>query len=190
MTKPARVLLGEITRPHGVRGEVMVRSFCADPQDIAAYGPLTNETGTRRFNLTIRGATTKGLIGHIAGVTDRTAAEALRGVGLYLARELLPEPDDDEVYHADLIDMRVFNTDGTDLGTVLAVQNFGAGDLLEVRQTGSRDTEFYPFTERFVTGVDLDNRTITLTIESGEETSADDSQQGTAPERVRPRQEQ
>ncbi len=165
MADPAsRVLLGVVSTAHGVRGEVIVRSFCEVPEDIASYGPLTSEDGSRAFELSVRGATKKGLIARIAGVDDRTAAEALRGTELYVSRDRLPMTEDDEVYHADLIGLRVITDTGEALGEIVAIQNFGAGDLIEYRRTDGRDTEFVPFDGDFVTAIDLDAGTCTIAI--------------------------
>ena len=103
----------------------------------------------------------KGVVARIEGVTDRNAAEALRGTELYIERDKLPEPDQDEVYHADIIGMAVLRSDGSDVGEVIAIQNFGAGDLLEVRLTDKKRTEFVPFDDRFVPEIDFDARRVT-----------------------------
>ena len=160
-----RVLLGIISSAHGIRGEVLIRSYCNVPEDVAAYGPLTDKAGSRRFKLTVRGATKRGLIARIDGIADRNAAEALRGTELFIDRDKLPEPDADEVYHADLIGLAAVDRDGNAIGTVVAVQNFGAGDLLEVRTPGKRTTEFYPFDDRFVPEIDLEAGLIVIAID-------------------------
>ncbi|MEL6873252.1 MAG: ribosome maturation factor RimM, partial [Pseudomonadota bacterium] len=131
----------------------------------------------RQFDITIRGATKKGLIARVAGIDDRNAAETLRGTELYVARELLPEPDDDEVYHADLIGLRVVDTSGKILGEIIAIQNFGAGDLIEYRRADSRETEFVAFDGSFVTGIDLEAGTceIAVTYTDAREGDADDA---------------
>jgi len=164
-----RVLLGQISRAHGIRGEVIVRSYCAVPDDIAQYGPLSNADGTREFRLTIRGATQKGLIVRIDGVADRTAAEALRNTDLYIARDQLPKPDEDEVYHADMIGLTATDRAGVAIGAVLAVQNFGAGDLLEVQLAGSNRTEFFPFDDAFVPEIDFDAGTLVIAIDESDD---------------------
>lgn len=156
------VLLGVITRPRGVRGEVMVQSFCEPPRSIADFGELTNAAGVGSFQLTIRGETSKGLISRVAGVETREAAELLRQTELYIPRSRLPQPDEDEVYQDDLLGLGVVTRDGRDLGEVVAVQNFGAGDLIEVREHGGKRTEFFPFEPPFLIDVDLDARKIVL----------------------------
>lgn len=167
--KTNRVLLGEISRAHGVKGEVIIRSFCEPAEDIASFGPLLDKSGTRTFTVKLRGATAKGLIAIVNGVADRNTAEALRGTGLYVERDKLPEPDDGEFYHEDLVGLAVIDRDGKPLGTVVAVQNFGAGDLLEVRPEGAQKTEFYPFDGQFVPEVDLDTGMITVSIDPSED---------------------
>ncbi len=149
-----RVLLGTITAPHGVRGLVKVRSFTDEPTDIVRYGPL-RDAGGRVIALSLRGPTKGGLLAAVDGVDDREAAEALRGVELYVPREALPATDDDEeYYYADLVDLRVETADGAMLGRVRAVHDFGAGDVLEVDfEAGGR--ELLPFTRDMVPVVDL-----------------------------------
>ena len=127
------VLFGRFGAPHGVRGEIRLQSFTAEPQAIAAYGPLCDESGARRFVLaSVRAQGKDMLVARVEGVDDRQAAEALTGVGLYVARALLPQPDEDEFYLADLEGLRAESAEGILLGRVVAVRNFGAGDILEV----------------------------------------------------------
>ena len=149
-----RVLLGTIVAPHGVRGLVKVRSFTDDPSDIVSYGPLQDTQG-RAVGLTLRGPIKGGLLAAVAGVEDRDAAEAMRGVKLYVPREALPATDDEEeYYYADLIGLRVETADGAALGRVKAVHDFGAGDVLEVVfEAGG--SELLPFTRDMVPVVDL-----------------------------------
>lgn len=157
------ILLGRITGAHGIRGEVIVHSFAAEPEDIAAYGPLSDEAGTRTFALKVVRTTPKGaVIVRIAGVGDRNAAEALKGTELYVAREKLPPPAEGEFYHADLIGLDAVSTDGEQIGLVTGVHNFGAGDLIEIRLPGAAETELVPFTDAFVPTVDLARRRIVV----------------------------
>lgn len=158
------ILLGEIGPAHGVRGEVVVRSHTAMPEDIAAYGPLHDETGRRTFALTVVRVTPKGVVVKIAGFGDRTAVEALRGTRLYVPRSKLPHPAAGEFYHEDLIGLEAAAPDGSKLGTVVGVQNFGAGDLIEIRRTGARETEFVPFTDAAVPTVDTAARRIVVVM--------------------------
>lgn len=149
-----RVCLGIITGAHGVRGAVRVKSFTADPKDVARYGPLEDEKGERCWSLNLmRGA--KGVVVcRVGGVADRTGAEALRGLRLYLPRAALPPPGQDEYYHADLIGLEAALLDGTLLGHVRAVHDFGAGDTLEIARSEGPPA-MIPFTRAIVPVVDL-----------------------------------
>ncbi len=177
----ARVLLGEITGAHGVRGLVVIRSYAAEPADVAAYGPLVDEAGLRPLTIAVERVTPKGVIGRVEGVEDRTAAEKLKGRKLYVSRAQLPEAAEGEFYHADLVGLAAFDELGAAIGEVAAVVNYGASDILEIRRDGTRATELVPFTEAFVRGVDLDQRRIVLSMpvesadeeESGDATGAD-----------------
>lgn len=143
-----RILVGEIGRPHGVRGLVKLRSFTADPAAIANYGPLTDESGSRRFALTLL---SEGLA-RIEGVADRDAAQRLTGTRLYVGREQLPEPEEEEFYFADLIGLRAETSVGQGLGTVRAVEEHGAGTFLVLDGPPER---LIPFTRACVPVVDL-----------------------------------
>ncbi len=151
----SRILVAEIGAPHGLRGEVRLRSFTEDPLAVQDYGVLEGDDGTRRFAIE-RLKPAKGcLIARLSGVSDRTAAEGLRGVKLYVSRDRLPAPEDDETfYYADLIGLAVVTGDGRALGTVIAVHNFGAGDLIEV-EAGTGATVMLPFTAAVVSEVDV-----------------------------------
>ncbi len=159
-----RVCLGTVIGTHGIRGEVRIKTYTERPEDIAAYGRLDDETGRRSFDI-VSVRTTKGdiVVARIKGVEDRDAAENLKGITLHLARSSLPEPDNEnEWYHADLIDLNVITMEGEPFGKVVAVQNFGAGDLLEIRQMASRQTIFLPFTSELVPEIDLDRGQIII----------------------------
>jgi 16S rRNA processing protein RimM len=150
------VLLGRFGAPHGVRGEIRLQSFTADPLAIASYGPLYGAGGSRRF--VIRSLRVQGkdmLIARVEGVDDRAAAEALRGVELYVARAALPEAGEDEFYLADLEGLRAETIDGAIIGQVVAVRNFGAGDILEVSPAKGGETLLFPFTRAVAPIVDV-----------------------------------
>jgi 16S rRNA processing protein RimM len=156
MTTPAnRILLGHISDAQGIKGEVVVHTHTADPEAIGSYGPLADAEGKRTFNLAVLRATKRGVVCRIAGVTDRTQAEALRGTELYVARGQLPKPEENEFYHADLVGLQAVDEGGQLVGTVVAIQNFGADDLIEIRVAGSNQTEFLPFTKRCVPEIDI-----------------------------------
>jgi 16S rRNA processing protein RimM len=151
--KPDRVCVGAIAGAFGVKGEVRLKSFCAEPRAIAAYGPLWSEDGARSFTVTLGTAVAGGLAARLSGVPTREAAEALRGLRLYADRAALPPPGEDEFYHSDLIGMEVFDPGGASLGRVAAVLNHGAGDILEVRR--GPEVLLLPFTRAVVPTVDL-----------------------------------
>ncbi len=161
------VLMGAILGAHGIKGEVKVKSFAARPAAIADYGPLTDTRHKRSFDLSIVGTgdAAKGvLIGRIAGVADRNAAEALKGVELFVDRERLPAPDDPEEYYlADLIGLAAYDGKGTKLGEIVSVDNYGAGDLLLV---APEDGEGFvvPFAKVFVPVVDLKAARVVLDL--------------------------
>lgn len=145
------ILMGRIGAAHGVKGEVRIQSFTEDPMALVDYGPLaTNRPGLTVTILSAR-TTTNVLVARLDGVNDRNAAEKLNGVELFVDRSLLPEPeDDDDFYHADLIGLHARLADGSEIGVVTAVPNYGAGDLLEIRDPRSGDTYLYPFTKAVV----------------------------------------
>ena len=150
------ILMGRIGAAHGIRGEVRIQSFTEDPLALVDYGALvTNKPGLTIRILSAR-TTTNVLVARLDGVNDRSAAEKLNGVELFVPRSLLPEPeDDDDFYHADLIGLHARLPDGTDIGVVAAVPNFGAGDLLEIRDPRSGDTYLYPFSKAVVPEVHI-----------------------------------
>ncbi len=150
-----RVCIGAIAGAFGVRGEVRLKSFCAEAEDIAAYGPLTTEDGGRSFTITLTRPVTQGFAAWLDGVTTKEAADALRGTRLYALRDALPALPDDEFYHADLLGLTALDTGGVTLGKVAAVHNHGAGDLLELRGPGLKGSVLVPFTLAVVPTVDL-----------------------------------
>jgi 16S rRNA processing protein RimM len=150
-----RICLGQIGAPHGVRGEVRLRSFTAEPAAIAAYGPLETEDGHVFTIETLRPAKDFFVV-RLSGVADRDAAERLTNTKLYVPRERLPEPrTPDEYYHADLIGLRVIDCAGRPCGTVVAIHNFGAGDVIEVRPQAGDKTEMLPFDAATVPEVNI-----------------------------------
>ena len=145
------VCVGAIAGAFGVRGETRIKSFCAEPADIALYSPLTDEAG-RAFDVKLGRPIKGGYAARLSGVATREDAEALKGTRLYAPRDRLPALPDDEFYHADLIGLEVVDTGGEPLGKVRAVHDFGAGDVLEVLGETER---MIPFTREAVPTVDL-----------------------------------
>jgi 16S rRNA processing protein RimM len=149
-----RVCIAQIGAPHGVRGEVRLRAFTEDPLSVKRYGPLEAEDG-RRFEIEAVRPAKDMLVARLKGVSDRDAAERLTNLRLYVARDRLPQPADGEFYHADLIGLAATTADGARFGTVKAVHNFGAGDLLEIEPATGGPTVMLPFTEVAVPVVDI-----------------------------------
>jgi 16S rRNA processing protein RimM len=165
-TAAKRLCVGVVTGPHGIRGAVRVKSFTADPADLDAYGPLSDEAGTRRFQLRVIGQLKGVVLAEFAGVGDRNAAEALKGLLLYLGRDQLPPPQEDEFYHADLIGLSARLADGTVLGRVAGLYDFGAGESVEI--TGPKgETVLVPFTKAAVPEIDLAAGTLTVVPPAG-----------------------
>ncbi|MFK7869147.1 MAG: ribosome maturation factor RimM [Roseobacter sp.] len=150
-----RICVGAIAGAYGVRGELRVKSFCAEPEDIETYRPLTSEDGTNTFHLALIRPIKNGFAGRLAEVSTKEEADALRGTQLYARRDQLPALPDDEFYHTDLIGLLVVDTGGTELGRVKSVMDHGAGDLLEIQRVGSSETALLPFTQAAVPTVDL-----------------------------------
>jgi 16S rRNA processing protein RimM len=148
------VCVGAIAGAFGVRGEARIKSFCAEPEAIASYGPLATEDGAREFTLRITRAVKGGFAARLSGVTTREAAQALKGTRLYADRARLPSLPDDEFYHADLIGLTVLDTGGVEIGRVRAIHDHGAGDMLEVTGPGGQMV-LIPFTRAAVPTVDL-----------------------------------
>ena len=150
-----RVCVGVVTGAHGMQGAVRLKSFTADPADVARYGPLEDEQGERHFRLRVTGTAKGVLIARLADIDDRDQAEALRGLRLYLPRAALPPVGEEEYYHADLIGLDAALGDGTPVGQVRAVHDFGAGDTLEIERPEGPPV-LVPFTRAIVPIVDLE----------------------------------
>ena len=148
------ICVAKIGAAHGVRGDVRLWTFTEDPLAVLHYGPLTTKDGSRSFEVAKAREAKDHLVATIKGVTDRNAAERLNGLELYVPRDRLPETDDDEYYHADLIGLAAETTAGAPLGRVLAIHNFGAGDIIEIAPP-SGSTLMLPFTNAVVPTVDL-----------------------------------
>jgi 16S rRNA processing protein RimM len=156
------LLVGKFGGAQGVRGEIRVRSFTQDPLAIAEYHNLLDASGQRRFRILKARPYKDGvLIAQVEGVSDRTAAEALTNLDLYIRRDDLPEPDEDEFYHADLIGLEARLEDGTVYGTVLRVENYGAGDILEIQRHGAEEIMLV-FSKANVPHVDIAGGFVTI----------------------------
>lgn len=138
-----------------MRGAVRITTYTERPEDIAAYGPVFDAPNGRALGITLSGSVKGGVVATVAGVGDREAAAALTGTPLYVPRAALPEAGEDEYYRADLIGLRVERTDGSAFGTVAAVDNYGAGDILEIAPAGGGESVLLPFTREAVPVVDI-----------------------------------
>lgn len=152
-----RVCLGRASGARGLKGEIRIRTFTEDPLSFGAYGALEDKAGSRTFEIESVAPAKDGVIARIKDITSREAAEALNGTEFYVDRDRLPEAQDDgEYYHADLVGLVAVSADGAAIGQIVAVQNFGAGDLLEVRPATGGKTVLVPFTQNIVPDIDLE----------------------------------
>ena len=151
---PAQVCVARIGAAHGVRGQVKLWTFTEDPLAVTRYGVLSTSDGARQFEI-VQAREAKGfLVASLKGVTTRNEAERLNGVELYVAREKFPATDADEYYHADLIGLAAVTTSGEPLGRVIAIHNFGAGDIIEIAPPDGT-TLLLPFSNAVVPTVDI-----------------------------------
>ncbi|MGB3176645.1 MAG: ribosome maturation factor RimM [Albidovulum sp.] len=150
-----RICVGAISGAFGVKGEVRLKSFCAEPEAILDYAPLYTEDGSRSFTVKLTRSIPGGLGVRLSGVATKEQADALRGTSLFTDRANLPNLPDDEFYHSDLIGLEVMDTGGARIGTVRAVFNHGAGDILEIFAPGLKTALLLPFTKAIVPTVDL-----------------------------------
>ncbi|WP_245566180.1 ribosome maturation factor RimM [Stappia stellulata] len=159
-----RILMARIGAAHGIRGEVLVKPFGDDPLSFTDYGPLETADGKRRLTVYAARVQKNMVITRFEGIDDRNAAEALNGLDLYIPRDALPElEEDDDFYHADLLGLRAHSLDGEELGKIVAVPDFGAGTLLEIRP-GIGTSFFVPFTHDAVPEVDLTDGKVTVVL--------------------------
>ena len=157
-----RVLLGVVAAPHGVRGLVRIKSFTEDPMALASYGPLSDEAGKKAYRVETLSAARGAVLARIEGVADRTAAEALRGLRLYIERSALPGTGEREWYEADLIGLRAVGRDGRGWGKVMAFHDFGAGSVMEL----SGGT-MLPFTDEAVPEIDIEGGRVVVEPPAG-----------------------
>ena len=153
--KPDYVCVGEITAAHGVRGLVRIRPFTETPEGVTAYGDPTDAEGRRRFKVDLKSWSKGAWVAAVEGVGDRTAAEKMRGTLLYVARDRLPPPEDEDAfYYHDLIGLAAVLPDGAGFGEIRGIADHGAGDIVEIRKSDG-ETVFIPFTRTAVPEVDI-----------------------------------
>ncbi|MGH6896470.1 MAG: ribosome maturation factor RimM [Geminicoccaceae bacterium] len=155
------VCVAVVAGAHGLRGALKLRSFTERPEDVAAYGPVFAKDGERLFGLEVIAAARGGVLAEADGIDDRDAAEALRGTELFVPRSALPEPAPEEFYYSDLEGMEVLRPDGSHFGVVHGVDNFGAGDLIEVQADDGQRISL-PFTRETVPTIDLQRRRLVV----------------------------
>ncbi len=172
----APICVARIGAAHGVRGAVKLWTFTEDPLAVKAYGPLATKDGARQFEVTSAREAKGHLVATLKGISTREEAERLNGIELYVAREKLPDTDEDEYYHADLIGLAAVNAANEPLGRVIAIHNFGAGDIIEIAPP-SGATMLLPFTNAVVPTVDVAGGRVVIElpeeIEGDEPSSAD-----------------
>ena len=151
---PPQICIARIGAAHGVRGAVKLWTFTEDPLAVKAYGPLLTKDGTRSFEVATAREAKGHLVATLKGIATREDAERLNGLELYIARDRLPATDDDEYYHADLIGLAAVNAAGEPIGRVIAIHNFGAGDIIEIAPPHGA-TMLLPFTNAVVPTVDI-----------------------------------
>src|SRR3981189_1854124 len=159
----ALICVARIGAPHGVRGAVKLWTFTEDPLAVKRYGPLMAKDGARQFEVTHAREAKDHLVANFKGIATREEAEKLNGLELYVAREKLPATDDDEYYHADLIGLAAVTSANEPLGHVIAIHNFGAGDIIEIAPPNGA-TMLLPFTDAVVPTVDLANGRVTIEL--------------------------
>ena len=165
-----KVLLGAVIGAHGLKGEVKVKTFTAEPDALGDYGPLLTEDG-RSFEVAeLRATAADSAIVRFDGIKDRTSAESLKGVRLSVARDALPEPDENEFDHTDLIGLRAETRGGETLGRVKGLHNFGAGDVIEITSDAGEE-RFVPFTEDTVPVIDVTGGRIVVELPSEQDAS-------------------
>ena len=169
-----RVCIGAIAGVRGLKGEVRIKSFTDDPDDVAAYGPVFTDGGERSFDIRVTARAKGQIIARLSGIDDRDAAEVLKGERLYVPKSALPEAEDGAYYHAHLIGIRVETAAGEKLGTVKAVHNFGAGDVIEITGAEDKDGLMVPFTAEVVPEVDIENGRIVVSPPTVLEAPADE----------------
>lgn len=157
------VLVGVIGAPHGVRGEVRVKPFTEEPEALKRYGPLGTEDG-RSFKIKSLRVQKDMAVVRFEGIESREQAEQLTNIKLYVPRDRLPEPEDDDTFfHADLVGLKVEGPDGAVFGEIVALPNFGAGDLLEVQPAVGGKTVYLPFTKEFMPTIDVAGGRVVVT---------------------------
>jgi 16S rRNA processing protein RimM len=155
------VVLGVVIGALGLKGEVKVKTFTETPENLRAYGPLHTRDGRKLTISELRDANGFAIV-RFEGVDNRDAAESMKGIELHVSRATLPGTDEQEFYHADLLGLRAEDTEGRSIGKVIAVHNFGAGDVIEIARDDDNGTVLMPFTREMVPTIDLSDGRIVI----------------------------
>lgn len=161
MTHTRKILVAKILTAHGVKGFVKLRCFLEDPRNIADYNSITDDSG-RAYKITLKNPIKGDWVAAIEGVADRTAAEKLRGRELFITRDQLPDLEDGELYLDDLIGLHAHNSTGEIVGKVIAIQNFGASDLLEIMPLQGGKSFYVPMAEPYFGAIDFQQGTVDI----------------------------
>lgn len=153
-----RICIGKIVAAHGIRGEVKVQSQTKNPTDLDKFGVAENKDASRQFNLKVLGMSSSNVRVKIKGVETRNEAETLVGTELYVPRDALPVLEENEFYKGDIVGLNVcLKTPDNKIGSVVGFENFGAGEIIEIKLTGQKETELLPFTEQYVPTIDIEH---------------------------------
>ena len=166
MAKKKLICVGLITGAHGIKGDVKVKSFTEEPENLGKFGILTDKTGKKNFDIKVKHRTKEHLIVQFTSINDRNEAEALKGQNLFIFDSALPPTNDEEFYYAQLIGLKVQKMNGNEFGVVAGVQNFGAGDILEILSSNQEEF-FIPFTKESVPIIDINDGFIAINPPEG-----------------------
>ena len=161
MTKEKKLHIADIRTVHGIRGLVKLAVYLEDPEDIESYNPLQGVDG-KLYTIALKNPIKGDWLAEVNGITDRTEAEKLRGTALYIDRDQLPETDDGEMYLEDLVGCDAINEEGHKIGSIVAVDNFGASDLIEIKPIDGSKTYYLPLAEPYVLDIDLEQNIVVV----------------------------
>ncbi len=158
------VKIGVIIAAHGIGGLIKIKSFTANPANIIRYGTIYNNAQSKKFDIKVVSQNDTILLARVNGITDRNTAETLIGSELYIEKKNLPALDENEYYHDDLIGLKVYDQNNNMYGTIAALHNFGAGDIIEIKLYNSQNKVMHSFKNAIFPKIDLDNKVITINI--------------------------
>lgn len=156
-----RICIGVIAGAHGLEGALRIKPFTDLPEDVAAYGPVSDEKGEKKYNLKVKGVRAGMVIATVKGIDDRTTAEALKGLQLYVSRTALPLPEENEFYHADLLGLNVYQNEER-VGSIRSIISVGEQEVLEIDQEQGSEFLLVPFTKTSVPCIDIEGGKLTI----------------------------